>query len=73
MTKPLPFTEASIRRAVTGARKAGLRVTAFEVRPDGTVVVRSVDDSQPGIAQPRLSSEAEIPSQEAPEWGDVEA
>jgi hypothetical protein len=39
MTKPLPFTESAIRRAVLAARKAGLEVSAVSVSPDGTVTV----------------------------------
>jgi len=42
MTRPLPFTEASIRRAVNGARKAGLRVIG--IRADGTIIVQDGDD-----------------------------
>lgn len=37
MTRALPFTQASIRRAVIAARKAGL--TVREIKPDGTLVV----------------------------------
>jgi uncharacterized protein GlcG (DUF336 family) len=39
MTKPLPFTESAVRRAVNAARKAGLQVTAVSIAPDGTVTV----------------------------------
>jgi hypothetical protein len=39
MTKRLPFTAAAIARAIEGARKAGLPVTATSVAPDGTVTV----------------------------------
>jgi len=39
MTKALAFTESTIRRAVTAARKAGLVVGAISVAPDGTVTV----------------------------------
>jgi hypothetical protein len=38
MTRALPFTQASLRRAIEAARKAGLNVTG--IRPDGTVIVR---------------------------------
>lgn len=33
MTAKLPFTQASVRRAIAAAQQAGLRVTG--VRPDG--------------------------------------
>lgn len=37
MTAKLPFTQASVRRAIAAARAAGLRVVA--IRADGTVIV----------------------------------
>lgn len=39
--RALPFTEAKVRRAISAARKAGLRVTG--IRPDGTVLVQESD------------------------------
>lgn len=52
MTRPLSFTEASVRRAVRAARKVGLRVTG--IRPDGTIAVEDVDNSEQAnqIARP---------------------
>jgi hypothetical protein len=37
MTRPLPFTEASLARAIRGVERAGLYVVG--VKPDGTVLV----------------------------------
>jgi hypothetical protein len=37
MTKPLPFTEASLARAIRGVERAGRFVVG--VKPDGTVIV----------------------------------
>jgi hypothetical protein len=37
MTKPLPFTEASLARAIKGVQRAGLFVVG--VKPDGTLIV----------------------------------
>jgi hypothetical protein len=37
MTRPLPFTEASIARAIRGVERAGRHVLG--VRPDGTLIV----------------------------------
>lgn len=37
MTKALPFTEASIARAIRGAEKAGKHVLG--IRTDGTIIV----------------------------------
>lgn len=66
MTKAIPFTQASINRAVQGARKAGLRVTG--IRPDGTVM--TVDDGD----NPEASVSVVAPSpQSAPapsKWRD---
>jgi len=39
MTKPLPFTEAAVRRALIAARKAGMKVGAISIAPDGTMTV----------------------------------
>jgi hypothetical protein len=39
MTKALPFTEETIRRAIAAARKEGLDINAVSIRPDGTVTV----------------------------------
>jgi hypothetical protein len=37
MAKPLPFTEASLSRAIKGVERAGRFVVG--VRPDGTLIV----------------------------------
>lgn len=39
MTKPLPFTQASLKRAIEAARKAGLCVTG--IAADGTVLTEA--------------------------------
>lgn len=43
MSKALPFTKASIKRAVAAAREAGLSIKA--IGPDGTVIVDNGPDS----------------------------
>jgi hypothetical protein len=63
MTKPLPFTEAAIRRAVAGARKSGIQVNAVRISPDGSVTVL-----QDLAAAP---ASGENPAQS--KWLDVEA
>jgi hypothetical protein len=40
MTRIVPFTQASVRRAIAAAQKAGLLVTA--IRPDGTVLMAKI-------------------------------
>ena len=47
MTARLPFTQASIKRAVTAARKAGLTVTG--IASDGTVLVQDGENLSAGI------------------------
>jgi hypothetical protein len=42
VTKPLPFTQASVRRAIRAAQSAGLRVVG--IRPDGTVLTQSTSE-----------------------------
>jgi hypothetical protein len=44
VTRALPFTQASLQRAITAARKAGLRVTG--IRPDGTLIVDEGNNPQ---------------------------
>jgi hypothetical protein len=39
MTKPLPFTESRVRRAIAAMRKEGLEVSAVSIHPDGTVTI----------------------------------
>jgi hypothetical protein len=63
MSRPLPFTEAAVRRAIVAARKAGLEVSAVSIAPDGTVTV-----FQQGIASPSPSGEKHAKSK----WLDVE-
>ncbi len=41
MTRSLPFTQASLRRAIDAAHKSGLRVRG--IRPDGTIIVQDGD------------------------------
>lgn len=43
MTRPLPYTKASVRRAVAAAEYAGLRVKG--IAPDGTVIVDNAPNS----------------------------
>jgi hypothetical protein len=64
MTRPLPFTQASLCRAIRAARKEGLRVAG--IRPDGTLIVH---DSADTIADGALVDQDERPSK----WEDVEA
>lgn len=70
MTKALPFTEASIARAIRGAEKAGKHVAA--IRPDGTLVLT---DSPVTLAPAGMvTHNGYEPSDAAGDpWGDVEA
>lgn len=62
MTDRLPFTEASIRRAVKAARKEGLHVLG--IKPDGTVI----------LGEQPISVAALVPDSAPPsKWEDVEA
>jgi hypothetical protein len=63
MTRSLPFTQASLRRAIEAVRKSGLRVIG--IRPDGTVIVQEATDV---VADP-LSNEQ---TQPASRWEDIE-
>jgi hypothetical protein len=48
MTRSLPFTQASLRRAIEAVRKAGLSVTG--IRPDGTLIVHESTHFIAGVA-----------------------
>lgn len=61
MTAPLPFTENAIRRAVEGARKAGVRVSAVAIGPNGTITIYDALDA-------KLQSEQH---QSASKWADA--
>jgi hypothetical protein len=56
MTRAIRFTQASLRRAIEAARKAGLRVTS--IRPDGTLMLEERDYPQP--EKNALEQEAEV-------------
>jgi len=58
-----PVTQAVIVRTVQAVERAGLRVGRVEVRPDGTIIVHSVD----GEAEPAMLAA----SPEANEWDAV--
>jgi hypothetical protein len=67
MTRALPFTQASLRRAIEAARKAGLQVTG--IRADGTLLVGAAVDG----GDERLVSLAPEGQPMAPsKWADVE-
>jgi hypothetical protein len=67
MTRPLPFTQASLKRAINAARKAGLRVTG--IKPDGTLVVNDGDNSPGAVA----GAWDDRNTAEVSKWGDVQA
>jgi hypothetical protein len=67
MTTRLPFTQASLRRAIEAAHKAGLRVTA--IRPDGTLIVDDGDNRSDGVVSLAANGQALVASR----WEDVEA
>lgn len=68
MTARLAFTQASVKRAISAAKKAGLHVVG--IRPDGTVLVQDGDNGRPGVSDslPRIQT-APAPSK----WEDAEA
>jgi hypothetical protein len=41
MTRAIPFTQASLKRAIEAARKAGLRIKG--IAPDGTLLLEERD------------------------------
>ena len=69
MTRALPFTQASVRRAVRAARQVGLRVTG--IRSDGTIMVQDGGDKTPADV-PNDSSPSQT-DQPTSKWEDAEA
>jgi hypothetical protein len=61
MTRALPFTEASVARAIKGVGRAGLFVVG--VRPDGTLIVadKPIDVTSLVPAEAQTSPTAETP------------
>ena len=68
MTRRLPFSQASLRRAIAAARKEGLRVVG--IRPDGTLITANVGEN-PFEDVAEFVPEAEI--REPSRWEDVKA
>jgi hypothetical protein len=68
MTRPLPFTEASLQRAIRAARKAGLRVMG--IRADGTLLVNDGDNLSDTVAPSHTDGDTTALSSK---WGDVQA
>jgi hypothetical protein len=65
MARPLPFTQASVRRAMAAARKEGLTVIGIRAS-DGMVFVHNGDN--PLASHPELARALDPPSK----WEDVE-
>lgn len=68
MTKPLPFTQVGLKRAIAAVHACGLRVKG--IAPDGTVLVED------GINAPGVVPAAGASAQDAEpsdEWGGAEA
>jgi hypothetical protein len=57
MTRAIPFTQASLRRAIKAARDAGLHVTG--IRQDGTLIIGEMIES-PEKQPEALEHEREI-------------
>ncbi|KUL95970.1 hypothetical protein DK26_08000 [Bosea sp. WAO] len=59
-----PVSQASITRTVKAVASAGVHVGRVEIKPDGTIVIHTVDaDSRPGML-PAISGEPN-------EWDEV--
>jgi hypothetical protein len=62
VTQRLPFTQATVRRAIVAARKEGLRVIG--IRRDGTLLTAEASEPHPLV--PLLTSEdnADAPNED---------
>jgi hypothetical protein len=68
VTKPLSFTQASLKRAILAAHQCGLRVTG--IRPDGTLLL---DGAARTLATAGVVTHNRNTPADADEWGDIEA
>ena len=68
MTTRLPFTQASLRRAIAAARKEGLRVAG--IRPDGTLITVNAGENPPNDVAGLAPAVESAPRSK---WEDVEA
>ncbi|MBN9472079.1 MAG: hypothetical protein J0J10_25265 [Bosea sp.] len=59
-----PVSQASITRTVKAVAGAGVRVGRVEIKPDGTIVVHTIDADSPPVMLP-------VQSGEANEWDEV--
>jgi hypothetical protein len=55
VTHALPFTQATAERAMKAALKLGLRVTGMTVKPDGAIMIHTVEE-QDGAGSLTLTS-----------------
>jgi hypothetical protein len=67
MTRALPFTEASLKRAIRAAQHSGLQVVG--IRPDGTLLLKGGDKSEGSVAVAFFDENTETPSK----WSDIQA
>ncbi len=65
MTRALAYTQASVRRRIEAARKAGLRVTG--ITADGTIL--TVDNAETVLAP----ATGQMPDKAPSKWEDVQA
>ncbi len=66
MTRPLPFTESRVRRAIAAARKEGIATGAISIHPDGTITVHW---GTPAVAPVAIQQQ----NADTSEWGDIQA
>lgn len=53
MKRPVPFTQAQVRRAVKAAEAAGMKVGSVTIRPDGSITVGGENPQVPVDAAPK--------------------
>jgi hypothetical protein len=47
-----PVSSACITRSVKAVASAGVPIGRIEIRPDGTIIIHTVDDPAPGVMLP---------------------
>jgi hypothetical protein len=58
-----PISSASITRSVKAVASAGVPIGRVEIKPDGTIIIHTVDDAAPSVMLPA--------TQEVNEWDEA--
>lgn len=61
---PAKVTQSAMKRAIAGARAAGLQVAGVSVKPDGTIIVYGGENLPPDLGMPKPRCLTPLPPQD---------